>query len=524
MKLLFCIASLLSLTVFARPLTPLEKQSELRTLATLIQSQYGPYEYKESFQKVSFEKILKEYLEKADRTNNLEFSYLLNQFVAEFKDSHFSSRLNTDYVTKLGFFTDRVQGKVLIDEVDRSVLSETVFPFHKGDEIVSLGGRPIEDVVSELEKYMGMGNPNSAKRIGSMLVSFRQAKVVPPQAGKVVVQIRKGNSAVLDSVELEWKSTGSPLIDSVSPQKGTDYGSISIQDLDEVLPKSELTFRCSGKTRIEIPKGAVMVMEKPFVAYYYSTSKGNVGYLRIPHYHWQNEATKAMENDLRFSQYEYVISELEKNTVGLVIDQDHNCGGQVKLVEQLVSLFADKPFIGLEFQFLASRAEYLDFSSWLDEEKQNTLEGKTWKEVLDLIKTTWVEGKNRLTPKTTFNSSRLVQPNSVRYTKPVLILIDEMSGSGGDAFPAMMQGHTKAKLFGSRTMGAGGHVVSGMSLPYTGNQLNMTKSLFFHPNGTAIENNGAVPDYSYEITRDDFVYGYREYRKTYTDTLLKLIP
>jgi C-terminal processing protease CtpA/Prc len=104
------------------------------------------------------------------------------------------------------------------------------------------------------------------------------------------------------------------------------------------------------------------------------------------------------------------------------------------------------------------------------------------------------------------------------------MLIDEMSGSGGDAFPAMMQGLGRAMLFGSRTMGAGGHVLEMAALPYSGNSLRMTKSLFFRPDGTAVENNGVVPEVGYTITRDDFLYGYRNYQATYLAKLLSLIP
>ena len=89
--------------------------------------------------------------------------------------------------------------------------------------------------------------------------------------------------------------------------------------------------------------------------------------------------------------------------------------------------------------------------------------------------------------------------------------IDELSGSGGDAFPSLMQGYGRAKLVGTRTMGAGGHVEQIPALYYSQISLNMTKSLFFRPDGVAVENNGAAPDFPYTITRDDFVYGYRNY-------------
>ncbi|MBI3018067.1 MAG: hypothetical protein HYY62_08805 [Deltaproteobacteria bacterium] len=58
----------------------------------------------------------------------------------------------------------------------------------------------------------------------------------------------------------------------------------------------------------------------------------------------------------------------------------------------------------------------------------------------------------------------------------------------------------------------------------SGIQLRMTKSLFYRPDGVAVENNGAIPDFPYTITRDDFVYKYKNYQKFYLQKLLELLP
>ena len=104
------------------------------------------------------------------------------------------------------------------------------------------------------------------------------------------------------------------------------------------------------------------------------------------------------------------------------------------------------------------------------------------------------------------------------------MLIDEMSGSGGDGFPSLMQGYGRAKLIGTRTMGAGGHVTQNAPLNYSQITVSMTRSQFFRPDGVPVENNGAAPDYPYEITFEDFVGGYKSYRNFYTSKLLGLIP
>ncbi len=111
----------------------------------------------------------------------------------------------------------------------------------------------------------------------------------------------------------------------------------------------------------------------------------------------------------------------------------------------------------------------------------------------------------------------------MRYTKPIVLLIDELSGSGGDAFPAIMGGIGRATLMGRRTMGAGGHVEIAGPLYFSGQTLSLTKSMFFRPDGVPVENHGAEPSVPYAPTVNDFVNGYVDMQATYLAETLKLV-
>src|SRR5262249_32681194 len=50
------------------------------------------------------------------------------------------------------------------------------------------------------------------------------------------------------------------------------------------------------------------------------------------------------------------------------------------------------------------------------------------------------------------------KPAATVYTKPIIILIDELSISAADIFPAMMQDNHRALLVGVRSSGGGGSV------------------------------------------------------------------
>jgi hypothetical protein len=524
------IAVLLTGQAFARDLTVEQKLADLTQMVDIIKTGYGPLEYKKVNYGIDVDKLQDKYatLIKATK-NNSEFYYLMVKFVAEFNDSHFGASVPTDHYGRVHFDTDLVEGKVLIDTVNREKLSEEKFPFEKGDQIISVNGMPIAKYLDTIIPYMGQGTKLTAKRKAAQLVTIRPGSKMPVWDGKVTFEIRKGTSEFIEKVELEWELKGTPL-DEYIPSKTEDKNLMGYMPIDYDMlaldnnPLLERKFRCSGDTRVAIPEDATVIMKKPFVAYYHPTDKGNIGYLRLPHYSPREKDPTVNAVELRFAQYRFAVSELEKNTVGLIIDQDHNCGGSVSYLHNILGLFANKKFKATDFELLATKASYLNFMGWLKKMNKHTREYVSLKKVADLVKDTWLNTNNFLTAKTSILGTEEFYPNpEVNYTHPIIVLIDELSGSGGDAFPAMMQGMGRAKLLGTRTMGAGGHVVSTPPLGFSGINVRMTKSLFYHPNDIAIENNGATPDIKYTHTRDDFMYEYRGYQKFYLNELFKLI-
>ena len=512
-----------------------QKTADIDQVVSLVKSAYGPRDYKKSQLGIDVDQLRAKYVGLLSGTTNREFYYLVLRLVAEFKDSHFLALVPSTHVSSLGFTTEWVDGKVLIDLIDRRLLKGG-FDFERGDEVLAINEVPVQEVAQELALQRGSGFEQTSQRIGARLVATRPARLVPVPTGKTRVTLRRGTSDIIETVELESIEEGEKLDEAPkSGQKGEPLSprfgqrktlrdfDISIrQVMEAVTPHLERSYQCSGTTRIAIPKDATVLMQEPFVAYFHPTEKGNVGYLRIPHYSPEDEKGNRLYDE-RFSQYEWAVAKLEENTVGLIIDQDHNCGGSVDFLEQMAGLFLREEYLPLQFQFLASKSEYLEFKGWLDSEPQNTLTREFFAETVELVKKHWLLG-DFLTPKTAFLGNHKLKPHPRGYTKPIVMLIDEMSGSGGDAFPAMLQGYGKAKLLGTRTMGAGGHVVDAPSLNNSGIEIMLTKSLFYRPDGVAVENNGAVPDFPYTITRDDFIYKYKNYQKFYLKKLLELIP
>jgi C-terminal processing protease CtpA/Prc len=531
-KFLALLAALtVAVSAQARDLTNEEKLSDLNQMVSRLKSGYGPLQYKKSKLGIDVDLLQAKYAaEIANTKSNGEFYYKIMNFIAEFKDGHFSANLPTTHKASLPFTVDLVQGKVLIDEINREKLPVDKFVYQRGDEVVEFNGQPIGDVVQGLMAYIPNGYELSVRRLATMSLTVRSGTRMPvPQDKNVTMKIRRGESSIIETVSLEWTYEGEPLDESPKPasfgplrQNYVDLSTFA-EMANYKNPQVERSFRCSGNTRIEIPKDATVIMTKPFVAYYHPTAKGNVGYLRMPHFSPAMDDSEPKNPDvteLRLAKYEYAVQVLEANTVALVVDEQHNCGGSVAYLHQFSALLMDKPFEPIKFEMLASKEEYLYFKAYASDRYKDTIEQAGLQKLIDLIKTSWEQGLN-MTPKISLDARDLVYPNTIHYTKPIVVLIDEVSGSGGDAFPALMQGTGRARLIGERTMGLGGHVVEQPPLGYSRIAPRITKSLFYHPNGTAIENNGASPDVAYQPTRNDFMYGYKEFQQFYTAELLK---
>ncbi len=516
---------------FAGQLTVEEKTLDFQQLIGRIKSSYGPLEYKKDVLKIDIDQLQTVYLQRIQQSKtNEEFYYLITQFVAEFKDSHFAASNSSNRRSALPFSVDLVQGKVLVDEKNNSVPFTEVLTVQKGDEITHINAVPVMDIMQSLLPYGGEGFEQTHQRISAWRLTSRRAASLPLMSGPVELTIKSVGKADVRSEKFNWIQIGDDLPENfetlrtrINPPSYLKKLSVESKFANEFGDgkKIERNFFCSGGTRIEIPTNAVKISEAPFTSYYWPTAKGNLGYIRIGHYSPDGADTdKAIA--LNVSQYQKVISIMEKNTVGLIIDQDHNCGGYVDLVNKIIGLFMDKPYRPMSFKLVANKENVLEYKKYVEEIDELSSIHDMALSVFELLKAAWQQGL-RMTGFTSLDGDEWIAPNLVHYTKPVIILIDEMSASGGDAFPALMQGYGRAKLLGTRTMGAGGHVGENTPLNYSQIEVSMTRSMFFRPDGVPVENNGAVPDYKYEITVDDFINGYKGYQKFYTEKLLDLV-
>lgn len=501
---------------FANVLQPADRIEDFEQIVSWVREDYGPLLFKQEKLGFDFAKTTADFRVRIqNETSDENFKYLLSQYVAQFKDAHFSLRYATKATAKLGFTTDLVQGQVVIDEIDHQLLPPEQFPFERGDEVVTWDGVAALDAARDLSRYIGSSYEPTALRSGVYLLASRRASRTPLPTGASQVTFKRRATGQLQTLSLNWHRQGVEPIGLRQTKKSVaQYPSMPLG----------LSDMCAEKSRIQPPAAAKIFTGVPFTAFVFPTLKGPVGFIRLPHYYPVNELGNEIANE-RFKQYESVLAEFEKTTVGLIIDQDFNCGGSIVYVNKLFSLFYGKDFEPQRFSFRASVTQVEGLRR--QQNKFSPIDDGfvEFKNVVDEIEATQKRGLAMTAPlpmrgflevKLDLPGGNLIRPHTFQYTKPIVLLINEMSGSGGDAFPALMKDFGRARLLGTRTMGAGGHLWDDphLQLKHSGGVISLTRSLIFRPNGEPLENFGVEPDRKYEITMEDYMNGYQNYLNT----------
>lgn len=533
-------------------LTVDQRLSDYNQLVSIVKRSYGPLRWKKEAIGLDFPKLVSDFEAKVRSVkNDPEFYRTLSAFLSSLKDGHTKGVIPSNYSASLGFVADLVQGKVLIETVDTLKLPQPIFPFKRGDQVLAIGGRPVEDLVREFSLINHTGNEASARRMATARLTTRReaAGFEVPKGVTTVTVLPKGASQPV-TVSLVWNTTGSPLVDL------DDLGAILEDEATKGVPTSEESFAAAianspfanlslpkatledfarsgvsdmgaAKSFFTLPEGASVNDKSPVTTAIYQAGGKRIGILRINSY---------MDEGL-LEVLKRALIVMEAQTDVLVLDQTNNPGGRVSLVSDIVGLFADKSYQDMNFVIRPSMSwlqSFQDLSEKAvtqlkknpDDVVSNALKGRF--DYLQGEVRSAIEERRFYTAPVSLNLTGtgfgMIQPNAtVRYTKPVLLLINELDFSGGDAFPALMKDNGRATLFGAQTTGAGGNVQEHGPLANSSFKFNLTESLMVRPNGEFVENRGIKPDVAYEITEDDFNNGFRGYVGAFTKEALKLV-
>ena len=542
-------------------LTRDQRISDLTQLASQYAKNYGPYEWKRDAQ--GFDLLrLTPWLQRIHHSDDLDFQEALIEYVASLNDAHDFIAFPTTFSASLPMTVDIYDGKVLIDAINRTLLPIAEFPFGIGDELVSMDGRPVQELIQSFRKYAISANQRSTDRIAASRLVSRSQQIMPHShelGATASVVVRLASTGVASTYTIPWVKNGIPILSQgpvPSPVRGNGRLILSTdgQDITAGLPGAAAATAAVFKVaeagpsddtlpaymdpirpllNVSVPKDYYTVLNfgsrfpifgpppgfmdlntpcptcivRPgepvfFLFGTFTTASGvRVGFARIP-------TMSPPITSIALTQFDRAMALFGPSTDALVVDVMRNPGGTVSFVEGIAQRLIPTPFNTIGFEIRATGAWLFNFAAQLLNARLNpttppavlaNLEAN-FNEVLRAYN----ENRGRSEPVSLNSTGSLqLQPVAGAYTKPLLVLTDEFSASGGDMLPAIIQSNHRGPIFGWRTMGAGGSVVGYSGPSFTESFFRITVSLMNRghvvttpdfPPAPYIENIGVRPD------------------------------
>ena len=554
MKRFLAVFFLLLCPTFAA-LTKEQKIFDFTVLAQTFAANYGPYHWKVRALKLDA-MDLKPWIAKVEATkDDLEFLDVLIDYVASLQDGHSSLSFAGSFRASLGFTTDLYDGKVLIDSISRTQQPLSRFPAVLGDELVSMDGVPVSQLLDRFSKYQTVGNPRATRRQAANLLTIRPQSLIPTAAAlgdTVEVEVRRAATDELEKYTLPWTKTGIPFTDlgRVPTARSTAKPVVRQLELeDDTLPPYMRPLAPLLNARL--PRDPESVLGFGSVAPIYAFPTGfrlrlaggpdffasgtyvaegkTLGWIRIPSF-------LPPSTGLALQLFEREMAFLQENTSGLVIDVMRNPGGSVGFAEGLLQRVIPNPFRTIGFEIRATNSWVQNFGSALSQARQFGAE--PWivqhleNNYNDLLQANR-EGGNTGSLSLNSTGSLILLPAPVTYRKPLIVLVDDFSASGGDLFPAVMQDNARGKIVGYRTMGLGGNVVPYDGTVYSEVTARVTQSLMTRrepivttdlPTAPYVENIGVRPDIELDyMTRENLMNRGTPFVNAFTRILLDQI-
>ena len=549
MKKLIAVATLVSAscTALAQGLTPSQKDADFRYLASLYSTYYAPLDWKK--QLFGFDALnIQPWLDRvAKTTTDLDFYELCVEYVSSLNDTHDAFFLPSDFVASLGFSGDIYDGVVLIDSINRAVLPVATYPFTIGDELVSVDGAAVSQLLQDFAKYGRQGNPVSTSRLAAARITVRPQSRMPHASdlGDTATVVIRRQNGDLETYTIPWIKTGTPVHVGPVPSPKLVSGQLAVpvaSDQPDYMVELE-NARFSGVLRPEdlalngygslapIFVGGLSVpslkftrrLGNPMTDFFYSGTfqyeELTIGYIRIPSY-------APISQPAALQQLEKEIAFMNANTDGLIVDEMRNPGGNLCYGQEVARRLTPYPFQATGFALRPFWTRVLGFYNSLVAARASNAPldvieqyEQDYNEMLAANQ----QGRLVTKPLPLCSASLTRTPavdqfgNMIAYAKPLVMLIDEFSTSTADSVPSMIQDAQRGLLYGRRSNGAGGNNTSFDAGSYSEGITGMTlalqvRSTFIptadYPTSNLIENIGVRPDFEDNyMTKNNLLQG-----------------
>lgn len=536
----------------AEPLIKQRMLEELSIIDYTFDVKYAPAEWKKKYAGWDLQEQINKAKIAVSVKENIsikDFQRILLAFFKSTRDYHVDVTYNSTEMAFLPFRIQGANGRYFFVWIDRQ---NTKLPISKGDELITVDGKPIADVIAEL-KSSELGNPESltdqakaemlfSERIGSL------GHAVP--SGDISIGVKHLGTKKSATYRLSWQYIPEQVQNSkiafLSPRASCDVPSVEnphsffhkemTAGFYNARKAAKTAFLAADEDNGPDPLGAkysfVPILGKitwkapseiAFHAYIYKTpSKKTIGYIRISDYFGGTSGPSTAAKE-----FQELIEKFEEQTDALVIDQVDNPGGEVLYMYALAAMLADTPLIVPKHVEAITQEDVMESIIKLKDYKKSakkksndkTISGypvnaeliKNLSDYCQFIIAEWNAG-HLITSPVSIYGIQTIKSAKKHYTKPILMLVNEMSLSCGDFLPAMMQDNKRAVIFGTTTAGAGGCIMNQSHANLLGiKEYVITCSVAVRLDDSPIENMGVTPDIMYNITEEDLQNDYLNY-------------
>lgn len=468
------------------------------------------------------------------------------------------------------------------DEIDEK-LFENLVKFEIGDEVLAFDGKPINQLIEEIiDEELGGDRTPTGYALAERMIFVRKGRFgrdVPSGTFEMTLLLQNEETpvkCVLPWIHVkEWVGEAEgeeepdlntelvipglrkgPSFDSIKKAQKYLQRDFNVHFAEELMrPKKYLRMEEEGEQEEEasddrekgfLPElGKILWQteeDKYFYAYIYENEESKkIGYFYLPSFSYFSGLA-----DARMKEFLEILVQFNEETDGLIIDITNNSGGNAMFMYGMLAALTDKPLkIPYHHEILIQEDVYsasvihqlFTMIKELDQSEVDSMlelffsgypnSPKLIDQMISFSKSimkAWKSG-NRMTPPLYVFGIEEIEPHpEIRYTKPLMVLTNELDFSCADFFPAILQDNKRALLFGKRTAGAGGSVREFPHISSFGLQgYALTASIAFRPDGKPIENLGVTPDVPCEITLKDIRENYVDYRNAVNREINRLI-
>jgi C-terminal processing protease CtpA/Prc len=541
-----------------RPVTTAEALTDYDEMVTEFRTLYGALERKQDLYDFSFDELASDTRAKlAAATSEGEFLGIFNQFIARFEDAHLAilngAPADDSYAYTLPLRVMPIEDTYVVYWVDPTFEDA---PFARGDELLTIDGEPAAKAAQRFSSYDGAPNAKFLAHLAANYLTRRPVYLSGDlrDGQSVALTLRDAHGKKHD-VTLTWHQTPH-VLPPVPVAAAGEHHRIAFSRAAQLVATDELTelgapvpFFMTRQVvdTYGIHGGIVpsalavqmfdvnpgLVQTPPYNAYIYTYCDTRILLLRLSDYApTYDNATDEQAITANLAWLRALLYDQASQVDGLVLDQTHNPGGDLEFAHDVLALLAKQAVPGVVQKMHGDRMwiqAYLDAAQQVrsrssEDNPEEAVELEGYAHQIDLA---YSNGVALTDPLPFPEIPDTIEPDPVAWTKPVLVLADEMSASCADTVPLVVKADGLGTLFGARTMGAGGTVETVAYLPNTNYGLYLSRGLLTvrdpsgaYPEDRFIEDHGVAPDIAYEHTLADFRAGYVGYVRAFSDAMV----